>query len=393
VYRPATTDISRISGYNINVSDPNLKFPQIWKTNLAIDHKLPFGIIGTVEGIYNDYVNALRYFDANLKPFSGYYSGLDSRPRFPTTAGGTRYINPQMNGALTLGNTTEGYSYTLTTKLEKPITGKGIGGMIGYTHGKARDLASVASTVDVNIPAINGLNYLDLAYAGNDVRHRFVGYVNKRFSYGGEFGGATMLTLAGTSSSGYKVSYVYANDVNGDGQAQNDLLFVYPKGSDARFLPVTGSYRDAAGTTINYTYTQAEQQAAYENLINRNPYLKTRKGKYAERNGGYAPWFTRLDFTVEQDLYMHVGGKKNTLRFRADVSNFGNLLNNKWGVGYAPTGQIMSLAGGANTGDPVYRLATQTINGVPQLIQDSFIKSINLDNVFSVQIGVRYIFN
>jgi hypothetical protein len=393
IYRPSTTDISRITGYNINVSDPNLKFPQLWKTNLAIDHKLPFGIIGTVEGIYNDYVNALRYFDANLKPASGQFSGLDSRPRFPTTQGGTRYSNPQMNGALTLGNTTEGYSYTLTTKLEKPLSAKGFGGMIGYTYGKAKDLASVASTVDVNIPAVNGLNILDLAYAGNDVRHRMVGYINKRFVYGGEFGGATMLTLAGTSSSGYKVSYVYSNDVNGDGQAQNDLLYIYAKGSDIKFANVTGTYRDASGASVAYTYTPAQQQEAYDKLIAGNPYLKTRKGQYAERNGGYAPWFTRLDFTVEQDVFMNVSGKKNTLRFRADVSNFGNLLNNKWGVGYSTTGQLMSLASGANTGEPVYRLATQTINGVPSLVQDSFVKSINLDNVFSVQLGVRYIFN
>ncbi len=393
VYRPTTTDINKIAGYTINVSDPNLKFPQLWKTNLAIDQKLPFGIIGTIEGIYNDYVNALRYFDANLKPASSYYSGLDNRPRFPTTQGGTRYINSQMNGALTLGNTTEGYSYTLTTKLERPLTGKNIGGMLGYTYGKARDLASVASTVDVNIPAVNGLNLLDLGYSGNDVRHRFVGYINKRFTYGGEFGGATMLTLAGTSQSGYKVSYVYSNDVNGDGQAQNDLMYIYNKGSEIKFAPVTGSYRDAAGATVAYTYTAAQQQEAYDNIINNNPYLKTRKGKYAERNGGYAPWFTRLDFTAEQDVYMNIGGKKNTLRFRMDVSNFGNLLNNKWGVGYATTGQLMSLASGANLADPTFRLATQTVNGVPVLVKDSFIKSVNLDNVFAIQLGVRYIFN
>jgi outer membrane receptor protein involved in Fe transport len=392
IYRPTTTDITRITGYNVDVSDPNLKFPQIWKTNLAIDHKLPFGIIGTLEGIYNDNVNALRYIDVNLKPASSFYSGLDNRPRFPTTQGGTRYINPQMNGARALTNTSEGYSYTLTTKFEKPLTAKGIGGMIGYTYGQSKDIASVASTVDLNTASVNGLNQLDLAFSNNDLRHRFVGYVNKRFTYGGEFGGATMFTLAGTSSSGYKVSYIAANDLNGDG-INNDLLYVYAKGADIKFAPVTGTYRDANNASVAYTYTPAQQQEAYDKLIDGNPYLKTRKGKYAERNGGYAPWFTRLDFTVEQDVFMNVGGKKNTLRFRMDVSNFGNLLNNKWGVGYSTTGQLMSLASGANIAEGTYRLATQTVNGVPQLVKDSFVKSINLDNVFALQMGVRYIFN
>ncbi|HPM30942.1 MAG TPA: TonB-dependent receptor, partial [Chryseolinea sp.] len=39
--------------YNIAVTDKNFKYPQSWKTNLAIDKQLPFGIIGTVEFIYN----------------------------------------------------------------------------------------------------------------------------------------------------------------------------------------------------------------------------------------------------------------------------------------------------------------------------------------------------
>jgi Carboxypeptidase regulatory-like domain len=392
VYRPTNTDPAKITGYNVDVSDPNLKFPQIWKTNLAIDQKLPFGIIGTLEGIYNDNVNALRYIDVNLKPASSFYSGLDNRPRFPTTQGGTRYTNPQMNGARTLTNTSQGYSYTLTAKLEKPLTGKNLGGMLGYTYGKAKDIASVASTVDLNTASVNGLNQLDLAYANNDVRNRFVGYVSKRFSYGGEFGGSTMLTLAGTSQSGYKVSYIFANDVNGDG-INNDLLYVYAKGADIKFAPVTGTYKDAAGATVAYTFSPAQQQEAYDKLIDGNPYLKTRKGQYAERNGGYAPWYTRLDFTAVQDVYMKIQGKKQTLSFRMDVSNFGNLLNNKNGVGYSTTGQLLSLASGANLADGTYRLATQTVNGVPVLVKDSFVKSINLDNVFAIQLGVRYIFN
>jgi hypothetical protein len=172
----------------------------------------------------------------------------------------------------------------------------------------------------------------------------------------------------------------------------NDLLFVPNNGNQTAFSAFTSTYTDAAGARQTINWTPAQQQEAWEKFIENNPYLKTRRGKYAERNGGFSPWLTRFDFTAEQDVYINVGGKKNTLRFRADILNVGNMINNKWGVGNLTTGNVMTLGSTVN-GVPTYRLATQTINGVPSLIQDSFVKAINIDNVFQVQLGLRYIFN
>jgi hypothetical protein len=395
VYRPATTDIKNITGYNVNASDPNLKFPQIWKTNIAIDQKLPFGLIGTIEGIYNKYINALKYIDVNLKSPTADFAGVDTRDRYPNSIDSkvSRYINSKVNGVLMLVNSDEGYSYSLTAKLEKPMGPKGFGGMAGYTYAKAKDIASVSSTVDIGIPSVNGVNYTSLAYSGNDLRHRIVGYLNYRLNYGGKLGGSTMFTLGMVSQSGYKVSYVYGNDFNGDGQTTNDLIYVPKNASELNFAPVTGSYKNAQGQTVSYTYTAQQQIDAYNTYINNNPYLSKRRGQYAERNGGYAPWLTRFDFTVEQDINVMVSGKKNTLRFRADVLNIGNMINSKWGVGNLTTGNPLTLSSVGADGVPVYKLATQTIDGVPTLIKDFFVKAINLDNVFQVQLGVRYIFN
>lgn len=390
-YRPTTTDITKITGYTVNFSDPDLKFPQIWKTNLAVDQKLPWwGLIGTVEGIFNKNFNAIYYEDVNLKSATAQFAGADNRDRFPASAttGTSRYINSQVNGVLMLTNTNKGYSYTLTAKVEKPFDSKGFGGMLGYTYGKAKDLSSVSSTVDLNTASVNGLNYLDVAYANNDLRHRFVGFLSKRFEYGGDFGGATTFTLGMTSNSGYKVSYIYANDLNGDGVI-NDLLYIPKDASEIQFTPslVVGSGSSAV------TYNAQQQSDAFFAYINGDEYLSSRKGQYTERNGGFAPWLTRFDLTAEQDFYINVKGKRNTLRFRADILNFGNLLNDSWGVGYLRTSNPLTLASVDAAGKPLYRLATQTINGKQELIKDTFVKGVNLDNVFQIQLGLRYIFN
>ncbi|MDZ7649686.1 MAG: hypothetical protein U5K54_22485 [Cytophagales bacterium] len=40
-----------------------------------------------------------------------------------------------------------------------------------------------------------------------------------------------------------------------------------------------------------------------------------------------------MDLSFVQDFFIDVKGKRNTLQFRADIFNFGNIINNNWGVG------------------------------------------------------------
>ncbi len=403
---PANTDLSKLLPYAINATDNDLKYPTVWKSDIAIDQKLPFGLIGTVEFIYNKNIQALRYIDANLKAPDRSFTGTDNRERFPASGvvgSGTaaspqnvaRYYNTAVTNVFVLKNYQRGDSYTLTFKLEKP-TSKGLGGFAAYTYGLARDVQSVGSTVQANMPTYGGQNYLLTSYADNDLRHKIIGYANYRLNYdiAGGIGGSTMVTLGLSALSGGKLSYVSSNDINGDGQT-NDLIYVPNNANEVSFL---NAYKPN-GSTV--TYTQADQQAAFDQYISGNEYLNSRRGQYTERNGASLPWLNRWDFTISQDFNYKNGpsGKKHTIQVRFDILNVGNLLNDKWGVSWVSTSASpLSLSSIDATGKPVYTLATQTITNPDNttsvvLIKDSFVKSIAVGSVWQAQLGLRYIFN
>lgn len=403
-YTPKNIDPTTLRGYNVNYGDPNLKFPQVWRSSIAVDQKLPFGgLIATVEGIYNKNINALHYIDVNLKSPNSNFSGSDTRDTFPalnTTTGAitsaNRLINTGVGNVFVLTNNKEGYSYSLTSKIEKPLS-KLWGGFVAYTYSKTKDLSSVGSTVNANTPTVTGQNYLSTGYSDADLRHRFVGNLSFKFDYGSKiFGGATTITLGFVSSSGFNYSYTAGNDMNGDGQI-NDLMYIPLNASDIKFTALPANQGG---------FTAAQQSEAFEQFINSSKYLRENRGKYSERGAAVVPWLTRFDLGIEQDITGRIShtAKPNSIKFRIDILNVGNLLNNKWGVAQIQTtNQPLNIATRTQNGQtfyvlengqPVYTLATQTdANGNRKLINSAITRSATISDVFQIQIGFRYTFN
>ena len=72
----------RVRAYELDVTDQGFRFPQTWRTNVGLDRRLPWGLVGTVDYIYNRDLNAPVYINANLPAADTAYAGVDNRPRW-----------------------------------------------------------------------------------------------------------------------------------------------------------------------------------------------------------------------------------------------------------------------------------------------------------------------
>ena len=373
--------------FDLALTNPNYKFPQVWKTNLAVDQKLPFfGLVATAEYLYNKTLNAVHYYEANLQNPVGTLGGVDNRPRFGGTDATVR-VNSNVSRAAVLTTKDGAYHESLTLKLEKPYQ-KGFWGSFAWTTANSKDYmsaGSIASGSWQSALSIAGNNNLDLSFADAFVKNRFVGLLGYRIEYGSKYGGATTITLGYVGQQGNPYSYIAAGDLNGDRVNNNDLIFVPMKGSDIKFSTLTAGGK---------TFTEADQQAAFDKFIGQDKYLSTRRGQYAERNGGLLPYLHRFDLSVAQDVFVKIGGKRNSFQIRMDILNFGNMVDSKFGVSQRATApQLLNFVSRDANNVPTFRLATQRLtDGSTILARDSYQYNSSVFDVWSAQLGIRYIF-
>ncbi len=86
-YKPTSVTGAPAATYELALTDADFKFPQVWRSNIGIDQRLPWGLIGTGEFIYGKDVNGIYYINANLPAPSTSISSA------PTTARAMRAGN------------------------------------------------------------------------------------------------------------------------------------------------------------------------------------------------------------------------------------------------------------------------------------------------------------
>lgn len=318
----------------VNLTTKDFKIPQVLRYNLASDFRLPGGINVTLEGILSKTLNNIVYSDINVVPSTttinaALSGGQDLRPYY-----GSKVNKNDFTNVILLDNSSRGYSYSLTTQLQKSFA-FGLDLMAAYTNGQARSLNDGASSTARSnweyVQIINNANAPELAISNFEMKHRTIGSIAYKKSYGRnkEFGTGISLFYAGNSGSPY--TYLYNGDLNGDGGAGNDLIYVPRTANEIKLLD------DAK------IGTAAQQWTALNQFIAQDEYLSTRRGQYAERNGAKTPWEHRFDVRVSQDLGLKIGERVHKLQLTFDVFNVGNLLNKDWGRSYFVGNNAYSL--------------------------------------------------
>ncbi|HJU88778.1 MAG TPA: TonB-dependent receptor [Gemmatimonadaceae bacterium] len=369
--------------FDLNAMDPDFKWPQTWTTDLAIDQQLPWNMFGTLEVIYTKDLNAVYMRNADVRTPVRNVPGPDGRPFF----GAPNFeLNPDGAGIFVIDNVDEGYSFNVSGQLRKSWAfGARAGIAYAFLHAKNNlRTTEIASVLWSSQPVKGDPNRPELSYSEFGQRHRFVG----DFSFTKEWNprlktqvGLVVEVAQGNryiSAGGNRYSFIYAGDVNGDGQGGNDLIYIPRDQSEIRL---------EAFTDANGLHTVAEQWAALNAFIEQDDYLSEHRGEIAERFGLINPWYNTADLRILQDFALTAGGRRHALQLSVDVLNVGNLINSDWGVRKIANAAALTPLRLVRTdpdNTPVFNFTGPT---------STFIDDPSLVSRWRAQVGLRYLFN
>ncbi len=385
----------------VNLAPEDLRFPQVFRATLAMDRKLAWGVVGTLEGIYTKGVSDLFYTNINLPtdPIGTDLNGRSMYGSLPTTGIRSQTLrNPAYGPVLDISNQNNNYSYGFTTGLKKSW-GRAFEGSFYYTYSRSYSVTDLTSSV-----ALSNWQF-GRAYSGRqedtrvglsdfDQPHRIVA-VGSYTAPWTKF--STSFSFFYQSASGRPFAYVAGGaanrgDLNADGSNANDPIFVpiSEASNGLLFTPVT--LPALPGTTGARPFTAVQQQAAFNQFVTQLPCMDAQRGQIMNRNSCRNPDFQTMDVTLRQSLGEVRG---NRVGLEVQVFNFLNFVNKDWG-------KVRSAGGNANvavlqhTGNTVGTLGTSqpTFTFDPALVNTDLRFPVlqNAAAFYQIQAGIRYSF-
>lgn len=323
---------------NVDFLSSNLSQPSVWKASLAFDHELPNGMVLSAEYVRTQVKDGIYFRHLNLGAPTR--QGADGRDLFWTPTGYTtdcwnnfgNTVNP-LPGACT-GLRSRALSnalYNNVTIAENTDKGSGnnyslsLSGSflddfrwsLGYSYTEATEVSSLSSSVaNSNWQSVAVLNANEEVEANSAylVKDRFIGQLTWSRAFFGDYRTSVGVVYEGRSGKPY--SWIYNNDLNGDG-ATNDLLYIPTAFGSGQVV-----FRDLNGNGAT------DEEQTFWNIVNANG-LGRYAGGVVERNSSFAGWTNNFDVRVSQEFPGFFDKHKAVVTL--DILNFGNLLNKEWG--------------------------------------------------------------
>ncbi len=353
----------------IQAVDPNFRMPQVWKSSIAIDYQFPvsFPMSITGEYIFNKTITGVCLSNWNIMDNSGWatFTGADNRHIYPENH---KYTNTD---AYMLTNTSKGYGWTANATFNiRPIPELDI--MASYTHTVSKELTGMpgsnAESAYTYIPTVEGPNYISLHNSQYVIPDRVIASLTYSDKGNNHF---SLFYEAYKGGNNY--SYMYDGDLNRDN-------YNY----DAMYIP-----RDE--TEIKFS--TPDDAARYWEFANKDPYLSTHKGQYAEGYSVYSPWTHRIDLRYSHDFKVKTGNSVNILQLNFDLKNLTNLFNSNWGVDKymnpsLKEGRILAVDYIDPNGTPVFKTNSSVVSGV-----ETWQRSHAIGQCWYLQVGIKYMFN
>jgi len=358
--------------FDLNAMVEDFKWPQVWKTNLAVDSKLPMGLLGTFEVVYGKDLNAIYMRNADLDVPERYLD--DGRPYYGATST-DRELNEaypdEGAGVYVIDNTDEGYNLTITAQVRK-VHDWGLNTSLAYTYLQAKNnlkSTEIASVLWQSQPVQGDPNNPNLSHSEFGNRHRVIGTANYTYDWNSSHStniGVFFEVAEGNRyiySGGNRYSFTYAGDVNGDGVGGNDLIYI-PENQNEIVLADPGQWN------------------ALNDFIEQDSYLSEHRGEIAERHGLTNPWFSNVDLRILHNFKTSRG----TFQVTVDLLNAANLVNSNWGVRKVANPLAVTpleLTGWTDGGEPILKFSG---------VDETFIDDPGPFSRWGLQVGLRYMF-
>lgn len=369
---PANQPSGKSMTSEVDVVSDDFKYPQSFRVNLAVEKMLPYDVRATVEGIYTKKMNDIFYQNINIEESGKTLNNFgDKRPLYGSS------ISSDYTSVILLSNSSEGYSYNITGKLEKTFD-FGLDLMAAYTYGQSKGVNDGTSSQAYSNWSYNenwrGSNNPEVSYTDFDQPHRIIASASYKVSYGKNF--ATSVALFYNGNSGSRYSLCYNGDLNKDGVNGNDLLYV-PTDAEVDAM----NFKTLTGLTPDQQKIDLKGFLASEESG-----LSDKRGGYAERNELMTPFEHHFDLRLMQDFYIMVGSRKHTLQVNLDVLNIGNLFNRAWGTVNSPGYSYTPIKAESVTADGAATFSFTKPSSNKLYNQSDY------NSRWRAQIGVRYIF-